>query len=202
MTNDDLTPRDVVKLAFQYQETEHVPYSFGVGREHANALNQYYGDASWQDDVVDYMGSLSGVDNFLAKAALAEQPDGSHRDCLGCVWQMGSTHPLVDWPLHEPVLGDYRLPALGPCFERHLFPEWPAQMAATAGQLRVIYHSFGLFERAWSLRGFEDFLVDLVENEAFAEKLLDHITEWLLQSDVLKAAPDARRSTRMWQEAH
>ena len=55
-------------------------------------------------------------------------------------------------------------------------------MAATGTQFRIIYHSFGLFERAWSLRGFEGFLVDLVENEAFAEELLDHITEWILQS--------------------
>ena len=190
MTNDDLTPRDVVKLAFQYQETEHVPYSFQVDPEQARALTQYYGDASWQDDVVAYVGHLTGVDNFLSKAALTEQTDGSQRDCLGCVWQMGSIHHLVDWPLHEPVLGDYRLPDLGPYFERHLIPQWPADRAATTAQFRIISHSFGLFERAWSLRGFEDFLVDLVENEVFAEELLDHITEWLLQSvDLMATAP-------------
>lgn len=190
MMNDDLTPRDVVKLAFQYQETEHVPYCFSVDQAQANALTQYYGDASWQDDVVACIGHLAGVDNFLSKAALVEQTDGSQRDCLGCVWQLGSTHHLVDWPLHEPVLGDYRLPDLGPYFERHLFPQWPADMTATGTQFRIISHSFGLFERAWSLRGFENFMVDLVENEAFAEELLDHIAEWFLQSvDLMATAP-------------
>jgi len=188
--NDDLTPRDVVKLAFQYQETEHVPYCFAVSQEQGNALTQYYGDASWQDGVVTYIGHLSGVDNFLSKAGLAEQADGSQRDCLGCAWQMGSTHHLVDWPLHEPVLGNYRLPDLGPYFERHLRHQWPAEIADTGAQFRVIGHSFGLFERAWSLRGFEHFLVDLVENQSFAEELLDHITEWFLQSvDLMAAAP-------------
>jgi uroporphyrinogen decarboxylase len=36
---------------------------------------------------------------------------------------------------------------------------------------------FCLFERAWSLRGFEDFLTDLAADPAFAEELLERITE-------------------------
>lgn len=190
MKDEELAPRDVVKLAFQYQETKHVPYCFAVSQEQANALTQYYGDASWQDGVVAYIGNLAGVDNFLSKAGLVEQPDGSQQDCLGCVWEMGSTHHLVGWPLHEPVLGNYRLPDLEPYFEQHLFPQWPRDIAATGTQFRVIDHSFGLFERAWSLRGFENFLVDLVENDAFAGELLDHVTEWFLQSvDLMATAP-------------
>lgn len=36
---------------------------------------------------------------------------------------------------------------------------------------------FALFERAWSLRGFDALLMDLVEQPAWAEELLDRITE-------------------------
>ena len=36
---------------------------------------------------------------------------------------------------------------------------------------------FCLFERAWSLRGFESFLMDLALNLALAEELLERITE-------------------------
>lgn len=35
---------------------------------------------------------------------------------------------------------------------------------------------FALFERAWSLRGFDQFLVDLVTNPTWAEELLERIT--------------------------
>jgi hypothetical protein len=38
MKDDELTPRDVVKLAFQYQEAEFVPYCFSVSQEQADAL--------------------------------------------------------------------------------------------------------------------------------------------------------------------
>jgi uroporphyrinogen decarboxylase len=36
---------------------------------------------------------------------------------------------------------------------------------------------FALFERAWSLRGFDTFLMDLATDVAFAEELLERITE-------------------------
>jgi uroporphyrinogen decarboxylase len=36
---------------------------------------------------------------------------------------------------------------------------------------------FALFERAWSLRGFDALLLDLVDRPAWVEALLDHITE-------------------------
>lgn len=42
-------------------------------------------------------------------------------------------------------------------------------------------HSFALWERAYCLRGFENFLFDMVENKKFAEELLDRITEYQVQ---------------------
>ena len=185
-----MVPRDVVKLAFQYQQTEHVPYCFPVSPEQGDALSRHYGSPSWRDRVVPYVGHIWGVDNFLSLAGMTEQPDGAKRDCLGCSWLLGSTHHLVDWPLHEPAMGNYTLPPIKPYYENYLLPRWPPDIAGTEGKFRVIGHSFGLFERAWSLRGFENFLMDLVEHERFAEELLDHITEWVLDSvDQMAAAP-------------
>ncbi len=42
-------------------------------------------------------------------------------------------------------------------------------------------HSFVLWERAYCLRGFENFLFDMLENKKFAEELLDRITEYQVQ---------------------
>jgi uroporphyrinogen decarboxylase len=36
---------------------------------------------------------------------------------------------------------------------------------------------FVLFERAWTLRGFEEFFIDMAVNPGYTEALLDHITE-------------------------
>ena len=185
-----MTPRDLVKLAFQYQEIDQVPYSFSVTPEQTEALTGHYGNDGWQKEVVTYIDHLTGVDNLLSLAGLSQRPDGAQQDCLGCVWLLGSTHHLVDWPLREPEMGDYRLPDLKPYFEQYLCPRWAEEIASTRDQFRLVAHSFGLFERAWSLRGFEDFLVDLAVNPKFAEELLEHIVEWFLQSvDLMAQAP-------------
>lgn len=54
-----------------------------------------------------------------------------------------------------------------------------AQTLAKHGSQHFVVPNFGfcLFERAWSLRGFETFLMDLVLNLALVEELLDRITE-------------------------
>ncbi len=190
MQNESLSPRDVVKLAFQFQASGRVPYSFSVSAGQQEALTRFYGDASWRDRVVPYLGGMSGVGNFLSYAGMTVQNDGTHLDCLGCSWRLGSTHHLVDWPLHEPEMGSFRLPDLAPYFQEYLQPKWPAEIRESERRFRIISHSFGLFERAWSLRGFEDFLMDLAVNESFAEELLEHITEWFLQSiDLMAHAP-------------
>ena len=182
--------RDVMKLAFQYQETEYLPITVRLTPEQREALTQFYGDDSWQERFVDYIGTMTGVDNFLSLAPMETFENDVVRDNLGCTWQMGSTHHLMDWPLKEPRLGDYRLPAITPYYEQYVKPLWPEQIAQTEGKFRVIWHSFGLFERAWSLRGPEGFMMDLALEEKFAEELLEHITEWKLESiDHLVGAP-------------
>ncbi len=189
-TDDRLTPRDVVKLAFQYQETEHVPYVFWIKGSQGDALTEHYGGPEWKEKLVDYMPLITGVDNFMSLAGFTEGPEGSQRDCLGCAWQMGTTHHLVDWPLKEPRLGDYRLPDLDDYFARHVRQRWETQVPQTRDGFRMIIHNFGLFERAWSLRGFENFLMDLATEEEFVEELLDAITEWLIRSvDLMAQAP-------------
>ena len=60
----------------------------------------------------EYVAHIWSVDSFLSLAGMAEEPGGAKRDCLGCAWLLGSTHHLVDWPLHKPRLGGYRLPPI------------------------------------------------------------------------------------------
>jgi uroporphyrinogen decarboxylase len=59
-----------------------------------------------------------------------------------------------------------------------LLSEARRTIAADAQQHFVVPNfGFALFERAWSLRGFDALLMDLVDQPALAEELLDRITE-------------------------
>jgi len=62
--------------------------------------------------------------------------------------------------------------------DSHLMDGAKKTIARQGGQYFITPNfGFCLFERAWSLRGFETFLTDLVLNAAFAEELLERITE-------------------------
>lgn len=59
-----------------------------------------------------------------------------------------------------------------------LLAEAERAIAADGGQHFVAPNfGFALFERAWSLRGFDTLLMDLVDQPAWVEELLDRITE-------------------------
>jgi uroporphyrinogen decarboxylase len=59
-----------------------------------------------------------------------------------------------------------------------LLAEAAHAIAADAGQHFVVPNlGFALFERAWSLRGFDQLLMDMVERPAWVQELLDRIAE-------------------------
>jgi uroporphyrinogen decarboxylase len=62
---------------------------------------------------------------------------------------------------------------------------WHAQGLAVAGSPP---HLGGeLFETAWRLRGFQNFLIDLIEHEELAHYLLDQLTDMLIHNAVILA---------------
>ncbi len=188
-----MLPRDLVKLAFQFQEHPEIPFSFNASPDQEAGLTAHYGGESWREKVRPYLAYITGVDNFLSLAGMEDLPGGLTRDILGCVWKLGSTHHLVEPPLKQPSLRGYQLPDLDDYFARFVRPRWAAELEASPSSFHLICHSFGLFERAWALRGFNEFLMDLVEHPDFVEELLGTLAEWFLRSldNMLSAPVDA-----------
>jgi uroporphyrinogen decarboxylase len=185
-----MIPRDVVKLAFQFQETAEVPHVLWLSQGHTEGLTRHYGSDNWRKNLADYVAVLAGIDNFMSYAGLTPQQDGTQRDIFGCVWQTGSSHHLVGWPLEEPVVGNYRLPNLDDYFAQQIRPRWATQIPTSQQQFRMVMQSFGLFERGWSLRGFENFMMDIATDEVFVEEVLDMIMHWMMASvDRMAGAP-------------
>lgn len=185
-----MIPRDVVKLAFQFKEQREIPFIFDPSEEQAAALTAHYGGEDWREMAPRYTYVMAGVDAFFRRGEAEMLPGGLRRDWLGCVWREGIANHLVEAPLKEPSLAGYRLPDITQYINPHVKPQWPAQLAESRDCFRIIYHSFGLFERCWSLRGFEQFCMDLSLNPAFCDELLETLTEWTLRGiDALLEAP-------------
>jgi hypothetical protein len=102
------------------------------------------------------------------------------RDVFGVVWDrsvdkdIGIVEGCV---LPEPTLANYRFPDP---LDRRFFADIPAQIARYPNRFRVFYLGFSLFERAWTLRGMENLLLDFIEHPGFVHDLLTAITDYNL----------------------
>ena len=190
MTEASLTPRDVVKLAFQFQQHPEIPFLFNATPEQEEGLTEHYGGECWREWTKPYVKRMSGVDGPFSLAGYEETPDGYSRDSFGAVWDFGSILHLIEPSLRGPSLKGYRLPDVRLYIDTYLRPEWEKEIEESAESFRVVIHSFGLFERAWCLRGFENFLMDLHDNPGFCVDLLDCVTDWMLESiDAMLSVP-------------
>ena len=122
------------------------------------------------------------MDNHLLRVDVAHEPRLSADGKVGFDWwgagwgsetegywhaaaPLAESTDLVAYPWPDPDA-------------RGLLDEAARAMAADGGQHFVTPNfGFALFERAWSLRGFDQLLMDLVDQPEWVEELLDRITE-------------------------
>lgn len=191
--------RQRVLKAVAHEETDFVPYNFHAIPMVYHNIRDYYGLAD-SEEVADFIGNhvvKIGTDfNYNPWASEIDQvdltPSGGpvhtnldaggklHVDEFGCAWDRssGMPHPLV-YPLADDPNGldAYQMP--DPYREGRF-----DQALALADRWREKAFLFGklgmvLFERAWSIRGMTQLLVDMVQRPEFVHELLDRIlVEW------------------------
>jgi uroporphyrinogen decarboxylase len=169
-----LTTKERVRRALWRQPVDHLPvqtnYTGGMGRKLA---------AHFRCALKELPAKLN---NHLLRVDVAHPPrlsaDGkSSFDWWGAGW---GTETEGYWHAVAPLTHATDLTA---------FP-WPdpqtpgllleaeRTLAADGGQHFVVPNfGFALFERAWSLRGFDQLLMDLVDRPEWVEELLDKITD-------------------------
>jgi uroporphyrinogen decarboxylase len=168
-----MTPKERVARAVAHQETDICPYSLGFDSELRRRLVEFTGDEQFGHQLE---GHLVGVGPAYPETN--ERVDGSHyTDAYGVIWEEsfpGEIGMARDPILKQPSLAGYEFP---PTDVPGLFDGMAEQIA----QHRDVYVAWGigfsLYERAWSLRGIEGSLTDMIEHPQFADELLDRICE-------------------------
>ena len=166
--------RDAVLAAFRHQKGPHLPYQVEMTREIKTRLCSRVGVAE-----LDF-GSWVG--NYCEKVDIGEtgvlNARGMYTDDFGVAWDrsgldkdIGTIHNPI---LGEPVLGAYKFPVADTERARALLK---AEANIPAG--RAVFAKIGttLFERAWSLTGFENFLMYLAVEQDFAREVLRNVCD-------------------------
>lgn len=201
-----MTRRERVLQAIQHQEPDYVPYGLHAVPAVWERVCQHYGLRDHHEAMafignhIVKIGSDFNYDPWAADVGRVElTPSGGpvhteadregvlHTDEFGCVWdRRGSLPHPVAYPLSDVpgdrlmrALADYQMP------DPYRAGRFDAA-AKLAGRYRGELFLFGklgmcLFERAWSIRGMDQLLMDLIERPEFVEGLLDRILyEWNL----------------------
>jgi uroporphyrinogen decarboxylase len=173
-----MNPREIMLDTLHHRQPARTPYSLGFEGDTAEQLDAHYGSPGWRGRLIPYMVQVSAVDTDLKTPV----DDARFRDGYGGVWR----HDRRPWhletpPLAEPSFEGYAFPQA----EVFLRPDWKQAarraIAETPDAFHVAQLGWGLFERSWNLRGFENLLTDVVTAPDFFEEALDRLTALYLE---------------------
>ena len=168
-----MSKKDVVIDALEFRPPAYVPWAWDMTKECADRLKEFLG----VDDLTDFIGPhFVDCQDHLSRF---ERIDENHfRDQYGVLWDRTIDKDIgtpSDWPIKSPAdLDHYQWP----------YPNRPDLYADIPGQLSVhrdlfsrYLIGFSLYERAWTMRGMTELLMDMVQRPNFVEELLDAIVE-------------------------
>jgi len=168
--------KERIQKAIRFEETDIVPYHLKFTIPAYEKLAEYYRDR----DFIREIGNHLAIIEPKAKDAWAEIKPGFFRDEFGVVWDRTidkNIGTVVGSVLEKPVLEGYIFPDP---YKKDRFAGYEEFIKENADKFILNEIGFSLFERAWTLRGMEDLLMDMVVNPGFVEELLDRILDWNL----------------------
>jgi uroporphyrinogen decarboxylase len=165
--------REVVKKTLAFKEVPYVPWHFKFTVEAREKLLDYLKneelEAFLQNHIVELGNDIGFFDNIGKNL---------YRDVFGVVWDrsidkdIGNVKGTV---LGEPTLKGYKFP--DPLDKRY-FEDIPEKISLYEDRFRLFAIGFSLFERAWTMRGMENLLMDFCLNPDFVHELMNAITEF------------------------
>lgn len=166
--------REVVRIVLNGEKPPYVPWHFQFTEEAMNKLVGYCGSEDKVDSLIGNhileLGSPIGFFDDLG--------DDWFQDVFGVVWNrsidkdIGIVEGRV---LPEPSLKDFQFPDP---MDKRLFEEIPKKISKHPNRFRVFYIGFSLFERAWTLRGMENLMMDLILHPEFVHELFASIADY------------------------
>ncbi|MCL4506402.1 MAG: uroporphyrinogen-III decarboxylase-like protein [Chloroflexi bacterium] len=168
-----MTKRDVIIQALQGRRPPYVPWSFSFTQEARDRLIAYYGTGDLEDRLQNHIVTVADTYGFFTDIG-AE----CVRDCFGVVWDrhidkdIGNVRGQV---LPEPTLRGFQFPDP---HDPQLFADIASQLARYGDRFRVFNIGFSLYERAWTLRGMVDLMMDFLDHPRFVHELLNAIADY------------------------
>lgn len=165
--------RDVIRAVLEGRKPPYVPWSFSFTNEARTKLVEHFGTGRLETFLHNHIVELGSAVGFFEKIG----PDRV-RDVFGVPWDrsidkdIGNVDEIV---LADPDLSGYEFPDP---LDVRFFTDIPERIERQPDCFRVFQIGFSLFERAWTLRGMENLMVDFIDHPRFCRDLLRAIADY------------------------
>lgn len=167
-----MNPKQLVLAQLNHEETPVIPYTLNWEGNVAKNLDEHYGSPAWREKVINHLVTLYPFDTEQRKPL----SESRVRDIYGGEWRIDLRPYHLEKPsLLKPSFEGYDLPKI----DQFLDDERNKQTLRSCEQYHdrflVTRFGFGLFERTWVLRGFENCLMDSIAEPDFFDEMLERI---------------------------
>ncbi len=168
-----MTKREVVRAALDGETPPYVPWSFGFTHEAREKLVEHFGTEDLESQLQNHiLGLGSGIGFF------EDLGNDRFRDVFGVIWDRSVDKDIgnvEDPQLGSPTLSGYTFPDP---HDGRFFDDIPVALENGGDGFRVFHIGFSLYERAWTLRGMENLMMDFIDNPGFVKELLRAIADY------------------------
>jgi uroporphyrinogen decarboxylase len=194
-----MTPRQIIRLVLDGDQPPYVPWSFGFTKEAKEKLLCHFGVQDLEPVLQNHLVKLGSDIGFFDDLG-----NNLVKDVFGVVWDrsidkdIGNVSGCV---FANPTLKGYNFPDP---LDRRFFADIPEKLSLYGERFRVFQIGFSLYERAWTLRGMQNLLMDFYDHPAFVHELFNTICEYNIAQiqEALKYDIDAVYFGDDWGQQH
>jgi uroporphyrinogen decarboxylase len=176
-----VTKRERTLASIRRRALDAIPWQFDLTSVAAEKLRKYYGTDDLLAATGDHFVNTGFGPGRSSEAKVPAPGPGLRRDEFGAVWRanaqdinVGDWGDLVSYPLHEPSLAGFKFPD-GAAPGR--WDRVPSLRAQYPDHFLMAYGS-GLFENAWGLCGFENYLGYVLSEEDFVMEMTERLADF------------------------
>jgi len=194
-----MTKREVVRLVLEGKKPPYVPWSMGFTKEARDKLLAHYQCDDLEVPLQNHLVKLGSDIGFFEDLG-----NDRLRDVFGVTWDrsidkdIGNVEGFV---LAEPTLEGYTFPDP---LDQRFFEDIPGKLERFPNRFRVFQIGFSLYERAWTLRGMENLMMDFYDNGNFVHELFGAIADYNISqaTEAMKYDIDAVYFGDDWGQQH
>lgn len=170
-----MTPRDVVRTVLSGENPPYVPWSYKFTQEAAEALTTHLGCADLEKAVGNHIVRVGNDIGFFDDIG-----NDRLRDVFGVIWDRSVDKDIgvvENCMIPEPTMEGFTFPdPLDPRF----FEDIEDKLSSYKENFRVFELGFSLYERAWTVRGMENLMMDMIDHPEFVHELMQAIGDYNL----------------------